>query len=108
MRDMMNMMKKAKEMQEKMQKIQEEMANLQVTGTAGGGLVSITLNGKNAITAIKIDPSLLKPEEIEILEDLIMAAYNEAKTKIEIAMQEKTKSMTAGLPLPPGFKLPFS
>ncbi|CDO39637.1 nucleoid-associated protein [Bartonella henselae] len=108
MRDMMNMMKKAKEMQEKMQKIQEEMANLQVTGTAGGGLVSITLNGKNTITAIKIDPSLLKPEEIEILEDLIMAAYNEAKTKIEIAMQEKTKSMTAELPLPPDFKLPFS
>ncbi|MBX4335482.1 YbaB/EbfC family nucleoid-associated protein [Bartonella raoultii] len=107
MRDMMSMMKKAKEMQEKMQKIQEEMANLQVIGTAGGGLVSVTLNGKNIITAIEIDPSLLKPEETEILEDLIMAAYNEARTKIEIAMEEKTKSMTAGLPLPPNFKLPF-
>ncbi|MGF7157542.1 YbaB/EbfC family nucleoid-associated protein [Bartonella heixiaziensis] len=107
MRDMMSMMKKAKEVQEKMQKIQEEMANLQISGVSGGGLVSVTLNGKNTITAIKIDPSLLKPEEAEILEDLVMAAHNEAKTKIEIAMEEKTKSMTEGLPLPSGFKLPF-
>ncbi|WP_254492837.1 YbaB/EbfC family nucleoid-associated protein [Bartonella sp. B1099] len=107
MREMMSMMKKAKEMQEKMQKIQEEMANLQATGTAGGDLVRITLNGKNIIIAIQIDPSLLKPEEAEILEDLIMAAYNEAKTKIDNALEEKTKSMTAGLPLPSGFRLPF-
>ncbi|EJF78095.1 YbaB/EbfC family nucleoid-associated protein [Bartonella birtlesii] len=107
MRDMMSMMKKAKEMQEKMQKIQEEVASLQVTGTSGGGLVNITLNGKNIITKIEIDPSLLKPEEAEILEDLIMAAYNEAKTKIETAIEEKTKNITAGLPLPSGFKLPF-
>ncbi|CAK00731.1 YbaB/EbfC family nucleoid-associated protein [Bartonella tribocorum] len=107
MREMMSMMKKAKEMQERMQKIQEEMANLQATGTAGGDLVSITLNGKNIITAIQIDPSLLKPEEAEILEDLIMAAYNEARAKIDNALEEKTKSMTAGLPLPSGFKLPF-
>ncbi|WP_455480940.1 YbaB/EbfC family nucleoid-associated protein [Bartonella sp. B12(2025)] len=107
MREMMSMMKKAKEMQEKMQKIQEEMANLQAIGTAGGDLVSITLNGKNTITAIQIDPSLLKPEEAEILEDLIMAAYNEARAKIEIAIEEKTKSITAGLPLPSSFKLPL-
>ncbi|EJF96373.1 YbaB/EbfC family nucleoid-associated protein [Bartonella taylorii] len=107
MRDMMSMMKKAKEMQEKMQKIQEEVTNLQVTGTSGGGLVNITLNGKNIITEIEIDPSLLKPEEVEILEDLIIAAYNEAKAKIEIAIEEKTKNITAGLPLPSGFKLPF-
>ncbi len=92
MRDMMSMMKKAKEMQEKMQKIQEEVASLQVTGTSGGGLVNITLNGKNIITKIEIDPSLLKPEEAEILEDLIMAAYNEAKTKIETAIEEKLKT----------------
>ncbi|MET3589765.1 DNA-binding YbaB/EbfC family protein [Bartonella silvatica] len=107
MRDMMSMMKKAKEMQEKMQKVQGEIANLEAIGVAGGGLVSITLNGKNTITAIEIDPSLLKPEEAEILEDLIMAAYNEARTKIEIAIEERTKSITAGLPLPSGFKLPF-
>ncbi|WP_455482106.1 YbaB/EbfC family nucleoid-associated protein [Bartonella sp. B35(2025)] len=107
MRNMMSMMKKAKEMQEKMQQIQKEVADLQVTGVAGGGLVKVTLNGQNAITAIKIDPSLIKPEETEILEDLIMAAYNEAKTKIEMTIAEKTQSMTAGLPLPSGFKFPF-
>ncbi|WP_332059766.1 MULTISPECIES: YbaB/EbfC family nucleoid-associated protein [unclassified Bartonella] len=107
MRDMMSMMKKAKEMQEKMQQIQKEMVNLQEIGTAGGGLVSITLNGQNTITAITIDPSLIKPEETEILEDLIMAAYNEAKAKIETAIAEKTQSITAGLPFPSGFKLPF-
>ncbi|WP_019222221.1 YbaB/EbfC family nucleoid-associated protein [Bartonella rattaustraliani] len=107
MRDMMSMMKKAKEMQKKMQEIQEEIANLQATGFAGGDLVSITLNGKSTITKIHIDPSLLKPEEAEILEDLLMAAYNEARAKIEVAIEEKTKSITAGLPLPSGFKLPF-
>ncbi|PIT70793.1 YbaB/EbfC family nucleoid-associated protein [Bartonella tribocorum] len=107
MREMMSMMKKAKEMQEKMQKIQVEVANLQDTGAAGGDLVNITLNGRNIITAIQIDPSLLKPEEAEILEDLIITAYNEARTKIEIAIEEKTKSITAGLPLPSNFKLPF-
>ncbi|EJF87430.1 UPF0133 protein [Bartonella vinsonii subsp. arupensis OK-94-513] len=107
MRNMMNMMKKAKEVQEKMQKMQEEMANMQAIGSAGGGLVSITLNGKNAIIAIQIDPSLLNPEEAEILEDLIVAAHNEAKMKIEIAIEEKTKSIAAGLPLPSGLKLPL-
>ncbi|EJF98869.1 UPF0133 protein [Bartonella vinsonii subsp. arupensis Pm136co] len=107
MRNMMNMMKKAKEVQEKMQKMQEEMANMQAIGSAGGGLVNITLNGKNAIIAIQIDPSLLNPEEAEILEDLIVAAHNEAKIKIEIAIEEKTKSIAAGLPLPSGLKLPL-
>ncbi|AGF75363.1 YbaB/EbfC family nucleoid-associated protein [Bartonella vinsonii] len=107
MRNMMNMMKKAKEMQEKMQQIQEEMANMQAIGSAGGGLVSITLNGKNAIIAIQIDPSLLNPEEAEILEDLIVAAHHEAKIKIEMAIEEKTKSIAAGLPLPSGLKLPL-
>ncbi|WP_273759872.1 YbaB/EbfC family nucleoid-associated protein [Bartonella sp. ML70XJBT.G] len=107
MRDMMSVMKKAKEMQEKMQTIQEELKKIEVMGSAGGGLVSITLNGQNIITAIHIDPSLLTPEEVEVLEDLIMAAYNEAKAKMEVIVAEKTKSITAGLPLPPGFKLPF-
>lgn len=87
--------------------MQEEMANLQETGTSGGGLVSITVTGQGTISAIKIDPSLAKPEEVEILEDLIMAAHNEAKAKIENTIAEKTKAITAGLPIPPGFKLPF-
>ncbi|WP_019219926.1 YbaB/EbfC family nucleoid-associated protein [Bartonella florencae] len=107
MRDMMNMMKKAKEMQEKIQKVQEEIAKLQVIGTAGAGLVNVTLNGKNIITKLHIDPSLLIPKEVEILEDLIVAAYNDARAKIEIAIEEKTKNITAGLPLPSGLKLPF-
>jgi len=103
----MGMMKKAQEMQAKMQEIQEEIANLESTGSSGAGLVSITLNGQGNIKAIKIDPSLIKPEESEILEDLIMAAHNEAKAKIETAVAQKTQEMTAGLPIPPGFKLPF-
>ncbi|WP_455477165.1 YbaB/EbfC family nucleoid-associated protein [Bartonella sp. B41] len=107
MNNMMSMMKKAKEMQEKMQQIQQEMANLQIVGTSGGGLVSITLNGKSIVTAVKIDPSLIKPEEAEILEDLIMAAYNEAKAKTETAFTEKTKAITEELSLPSDFKFPF-
>ncbi|WP_279100174.1 YbaB/EbfC family nucleoid-associated protein [Bartonella apis] len=107
MRDMMGMMKKAKEMQAKMQAMQDEMANIQETGTSGGGLVSVTLTGQGTVSAIKIDPSLVKTDEVEILEDLIMAAHNEAKGKIENTMAEKTKEITAGLPIPPGFKLPF-
>ena len=107
MRDMMGMMKKAKEMQAKMQEMQEEMANMEVTATSGGGMVSVTLSGQGLIKAIRIDPSLNKPEDTEILEDLIMAAHNEAKAKIEAAMAQKTQDMTAGLPIPPGFKLPF-
>ncbi|MBB2971999.1 YbaB/EbfC family nucleoid-associated protein [Mesorhizobium sp. RMAD-H1] len=107
MRDMMGMLKQAKEMQAKMQAMQEEIANLEATGTSGGGLVSVTLSGKGVMSALKIDPSLLKEDEAEILEDLIVAAHNEAKTKIEALMAEKTQALTAGLPLPPGFKLPF-
>lgn len=107
MRDMMGMMKKAKEMQAKMQAMQEEVANMEVTGSAGGGLVTVNMSGQGLIKAIHIDPSLNKPEETEILEDLIMAAHNEAKAKIETTMAEKTQEMTAGLPIPPGFKLPF-
>ncbi|KXF79013.1 nucleoid-associated protein [Paramesorhizobium deserti] len=107
MRDMMGMLKQAKEMQAKMQAMQDEIANLEATGTSGGGLVSVTLSGKGVMSALKIDPSLLKEDEAEILEDLIVAAHNEAKTKIEALMAEKTQALTAGLPLPPGFKLPF-
>jgi len=103
----MGMMKKAKEMQAKMQEIQEEIANLEVVGASGAGLVTVTLNGQGNLKAIKIDPSLIKPEESEILEDLIIAAHNEAKTKIETAIAKKTQDMTAGLPIPPGFQLPF-
>lgn len=100
-------MGQVKEMQAKMADMQSEMQSLEETGTSGGGLVSVTLNGKGEVRAIGIDPSLLKPEEAEILEDLIMAAHNEAKSKIEALMAEKTAALTEGLPLPPGMKLPF-
>jgi len=107
MRDMMGMIKKAKEMQDKMASMQEEIASMEVEAASGGGMVRVTLNGQGHIVAIHIDPNLNKPEETEILEDLIMAAHNEAKARIEATVAEKTQSLTAGLPLPPGFKLPF-
>lgn len=107
MRDMMGMLSKAKEMQAKMQAMQEEIAQMEVSATSGGGLVSLTLLGKGTLTGLKIDPSLLKEGEGEILEDLIIAAHNDAKAKLEAMKAEKTQALTAGLPIPPGMKLPF-
>ena len=107
MRDLMGMMGKVKEMQEKMGQMQEEIAQIEVEGFAGGGLVTVTLNGKGVMVGLKVDPSLLKEDEAEILEDLILAAHNDAKAKSEAVMAEKTAELTAGLPIPPGMKLPF-
>jgi DNA-binding YbaB/EbfC family protein len=105
--DMMGMMKQAKVLQEKMQQMQEEVALLAIEGAAGGGLVTVTVDGKGAIKKLAIDPSLLKPEEVEILEDLIVAAHNDARTRAEQAMAEKMRELTGGLSLPPGMQLPF-
>jgi len=107
MREMMGMVKKAKEMQEKMANLQEEIANLEVEAASGGDMVKVRLNGQGHMVAIKIDPQLMVPEDTEILEDLIAAAHRQAKTSLEEAIAEKSQSLTAGLPLPPGFKLPF-
>jgi DNA-binding YbaB/EbfC family protein len=107
MKDLLGLMGKAKEMQAKFQAMQEEMQNLEASGQAGGGLVNVTLSGKFDMKALKIDPSLFKESEVEILEDLLLAAHNEAKKKLEQQIQEKTQALTAGLPLPPGMKLPF-
>lgn len=107
MKDLLGLMGKAKEMQAKMQAMQEEMASLEAAGVAGGGMVSVVLTGKFEMKSLKIDPSLFKETEVEILEDLLLAAHNDAKAKVERAMQEKTQELTAGLPLPPGMKLPF-
>ena len=107
MKDLLGMMSKAKEMQARFQAMQEEIAALEVTGQAGGGLVRVTLTGKMEMRALKIDPSLFKEDDVEVLEDLILAAHNDAKAKAETLMQEKTRELTAGLPLPPGLKLPF-
>ncbi|WP_136657733.1 YbaB/EbfC family nucleoid-associated protein [Nitratireductor sp. XY-223] len=107
MRDLMGMMGKVKEMQEKMASLQQEVEQLELEGTSGGGLVTVKLNGKGNMLSMSVDPSLIKEDEAEILEDLIVAAHNDAKSKVEAAVQAKTQELTAGLPIPPGMKLPF-
>lgn len=107
MKNLGQLMKQAQEMQAKMAEMQEKLEYIEVDGNAGGGMVSITLNGKGEIRRIKIDPALAKPDEMEILEDLIAAAHGDAKTKLEVKVQEETASLMGGLQLPPGFKLPF-
>ena len=103
--DLMKMMKQAQEIQGRMQKLQEDMAGLEIEGQSGGGLVKVTLNGKLEALRLRIDPSLIKPEEAEMLEDLILAAFQDAKGKVEVALQAKMQEVTGGLPLPPGLKL---
>ena len=107
MKDLMGMMKQAKAMQEKMAGLQDEIAQLSVTGQAGGGVVSLTLTGQGVMAGLSIDASLLKEDEKDIVEDLVVAAHNDAKTKLDMAIQAKTQEMTAGLQLPAGMKLPF-
>lgn len=107
MRDIMGMMGKLQDMQSKMQDMQAEAEAATVEGTSGGGLVTVTLTGKGEMRGIKIDPSLFNADEADILEDLIMAAHNDAKGKAEAMLQEKMSELTAGLPIPPGMKLPF-
>ncbi|WP_088344493.1 MULTISPECIES: YbaB/EbfC family nucleoid-associated protein [Rhodomicrobium] len=105
MKNLMDMMKQAKQLQEKMTEMQSAVEAVSQTGTAGAGLVSVTLNGKGVLSEIKIDPSLLKDGEIEILEDLIVAAHADAKSKIEDTLQSKMQELAGGLQLPPGLKL---
>ena len=107
MKDIMGMMGKVKEMQSKMEGMQAELEELEAEGTSGGGMVTVTLTGKGVMKGVKIDPSMLKEEEGEILEDLIVAAHNQAKEHAEEAAREKTAALTEGLPIPPGFKMPF-
>ncbi|WP_375571920.1 YbaB/EbfC family nucleoid-associated protein [Ahrensia marina] len=104
--DIMKMMKQAKDMQEKMQTMQAEMADETIDGSAGGGMVTVTLSGKGELSGLKIDPSLLVPDDVEILEDLLIAAHSDAKMKADQMMAEKTQSMMQGMGLPPGMKLP--
>ena len=107
MKNLGQLMKQAQEMQEKMAEMQESLVAIEVEGVAGAGLVTVVLNGKGEMRRLKIDPSLVKPEDAEILEDLIVAAHNDAKSKIEMRVQEKTQKLMGGLPLPPGMKFPF-
>lgn len=107
MKDIMGMMGKVKEMQEKMASLQTELEEAEVEGTAGGGLVTVRLSGKGAMKGVEIDPSLLVADEKDVLEDLLIAAHAMAREASEQMTQEKTAKLTAGLPIPPGFKLPF-
>ena len=107
MKNLGKMMQQVQQMQERMQRMQEELAETNVMGTAGGGMVSVTLSGKGEMKGVEIDDSLLKAEEKEILEDLIMAAYNDAKARMEALVAGKMKEATGGMELPPGMNLPF-
>lgn len=107
MRDIMGIMKQAQAMQEKMAGIQSELDTVEVSGASGGGSVRVTMTGKGLVKAVAIDPSLMIADEREILEDLILAAVNDARVKAEQTAQERMAELTKGLPLPPGMKLPF-
>ena len=102
-----NMMKQAQQLQKKMAEAQEALSSIEVEGISGGGLVKVTATAKGEIKRIILDDSIMKPDEKEITEDLIVAAINDAKQKGEAATQEKMKDITGGLPIPPGMKLPF-
>jgi DNA-binding YbaB/EbfC family protein len=99
------LMQQAQKMQQEMQRAQEEMASLEVTGQAGGGLVQVTMTGRHAVRRVQIDPSLA--DDLEMLEDLVAAATNDAVNRVAQAMQERMAGMSQGLQLPPGMKLPF-
>ena len=105
--DILGTMKKAQAMQEKLAESQEALSRVEVEGQSGGGMVKVTLSGKFDIKSLKLDPALMKPEDVEMAEDLIIAAFADAKAKAERAAAQMMQEVTAGLPLPPGMKLPF-
>jgi nucleoid-associated protein EbfC len=105
MADFMGMMKKAAELQSKMKAMQDELDHVEVDGSSGGGLVSVRMTAKGEVKSVTIDPSLMKADEIEILEDLLVTALNDARRKAEAAMQDKMQALTGGLGLPPGLGL---
>ena len=103
--DFLGLMKQATELKTKMEAMQAELDQIEVEGTAGGGMVRVTMTAKGELKNVNLDPSLMKPEEKEIAEDLVVAAHADARRKAETLLQEKMKSLTGGLPLPPGLKL---
>ncbi len=107
MKNLGQMMKQAQQMQAKMAEMQAQLETIEMTGAAGGGLVQVTVGGKGNLRRIKIDKSLVDPNEVEVLEDLIVAAFNEAKNRVEAHVAEEMAKLTGGLQLPPGMKLPF-
>jgi DNA-binding YbaB/EbfC family protein len=107
MKNLGNMLKEAQKLQSRMAEMQAKLDTIEVAGAAGGGMVSVTLNGKGEMRKVKIDPSLVDPAELEILEDLVVAAFNDAKAKVEAHVQDEMSKLTGGMNLPPGLKLPF-
>ena len=107
MKNIAGMMKQAAQMQKKMEEMQSSLEAMTMEGSAGAGMVVVTLSGKNDLRGIKIDPKLMDPEEAEMLQDLIVAAHADAKKKIEAVAAEEMAKLTGGLNLPPGLKLPF-
>jgi nucleoid-associated protein EbfC len=103
--DFMGMMKQAAQLQTKMQELQAELDTIEVEGTSGGGMVNVRLSAKGDLKGVRIDDSLMKPSEKEIVEDLLIAAHADARRKAEAVMQDKIKALTGGLPLPPGINL---
>ncbi|HET6388682.1 MULTISPECIES: YbaB/EbfC family nucleoid-associated protein [unclassified Hyphomicrobium] len=105
MKDIMGMMKQVGQMQARLKEMQDDLAKAEIEGQSGGGLVHLTVDGKGEVKRVRIDPSLMKPDEVEILEDLIVAAAADARAKVDNVMQTKMAEITGGLPLPPGMKL---
>jgi nucleoid-associated protein EbfC len=107
MKNLGQMMKQAQQMQERMAELQAKLDAVEIAGASGGGLVQVTLTGKGQMRRLKIDRSLMVPDETEVLEDLIVAAVNDARARVEAHVGEEMSKLTGGLSLPPGFKLPF-
>ena len=107
MKNLGQLMKQAQEMQPKMAEMQQRLMDVEISGSAAAGMVTAVLNGKGEMRKVKIDPSLIIPDEAEVLEDLIVAAQNDARAKVDAFMQEETSKMMGGVELPPGFKMPF-
>ena len=107
MKNINQMMKQAQDFQKKVAEMQERLNLTEMEGSSGAGLVKVVLNGKGDLRSLKIDPSLVDPKDTEVLEDLIVAAYNDAKTKIDAHMAQEMGKVTGGLNLPAGLKLPF-
>lgn len=107
MKNLGNLLKQAQDMQTKMAEVEAGLDRLEVEGTSGGGMVRVTLSGRGVMRRVALDRTLIRPEEAEVLEDLIVAAHNDAKTKLEARVKEEMGKIAEGLGLPPGFKLPF-
>ena len=105
MPDFLGLMKQAAELKSRMETMQAELDRMEVEGTAGGGMITVTLSGKGDLRNAKVDESLLKPDQKEIIEDLLVAAHADARRKLEVLLQERMQALTGGLPLPPGLKL---